>query len=71
MLQYQAKVGDSIKIGNVTFAIAGILEKAPGSTGLTSSVAPSVYIPMDYLTQTGLMQKGSRVGYRYYFKIPP
>jgi putative ABC transport system permease protein len=70
MLQYQAKVGDSIKIGNVTFAIAGILEKAPGSTGLTSTVAPSVYIPMRYLTATGLMQKGSRVAYRYYYKFP-
>ena len=70
MLQYQAKVGDSIKIGEVTFGIAGILEKAPGSTGLTSTVAPSVYIPMQYLKQTGLMQKGSRVAYRYYFKYP-
>ena len=71
MLQYQAKVGDSIKIGEVTFAIAGILQKAPGQTGLTSTVAPSVYIPMKYLEQTGLMQKGSRVGYRYYIKYAP
>ena len=70
MLQYQAKVGDSIKIGEVTFAIAGILEKAPGSTGLTSTVAPTIYIPMRYLAQTGLMQKGSRVAYRYYIKFP-
>lgn len=70
MLQYRAQVGDSIKIGAVTFAIAGILEKAPGATGITSSVAPTVYIPMRFLDQTGLMQKGSRVGYRYYFKYP-
>ncbi|WP_353720959.1 FtsX-like permease family protein [Dyadobacter sp. 676] len=71
MLQYHAQVGDSIKIGEVTFAIAGVLEKAPGATGITASVAPVVYIPMRYLDQTGLMQKGSRVGYRYYFKYPP
>jgi putative ABC transport system permease protein len=71
MLQYQAKVGDSIRIGEVTFAIGGILQKAPGQTGLTSSVAPSVYIPMRYLGQTGLMQKGSRIAYRYYIKFPP
>jgi putative ABC transport system permease protein len=71
MLQYRAKVGDSIRIGEVTFAIAGILEKAPGSTGITASVAPTVYIPMRFLDQTGLMQKGSRVGYRYYFKYAP
>jgi putative ABC transport system permease protein len=65
MLQYQAKVGDSIKIGNVTFAIAGILEKAPGSTGLTSSVAPSVYIPRENLTKKGIIQKGTRFGSLY------
>ncbi len=66
MLQYEAKVGDSIKVGEVTFAIAGILKKAPGQTGFTSSVAPSVYIPMQFLAQTGLMQKGSRIAYRNY-----
>src|SRR5215217_2803559 len=70
MLQYEAKVGDSIRIGEVTFAIAGVLKKAPGATGITSSVAPTVYIPMRFLDQTGLMQKGSRVAYRYYFKFP-
>ncbi|WP_414617475.1 ABC transporter permease [Dyadobacter sp. 32] len=69
MLQYEAKVGDSIKVGEVTFAIAGILKKAPGQTGFTSSVAPSVYIPMQYLTQTGLMQKGSRIAYRNYINF--
>ncbi|WP_229216954.1 ABC transporter permease [Dyadobacter luteus] len=71
MLQYGAQVGDSIRIGEVSFAIAGILQKAPGQTGITSTVAPSVYIPMDYLDQTGLMQKGSRVAYRYYIKYAP
>lgn len=69
MLQYEAKVGDSIKVGEMTFAIAGILKKAPGQTGFTSSVAPSVYIPMQYLTQTGLMQKGSRIAYRNYINF--
>jgi len=71
MLQYAAKIGDSIKVGEVTFTIAGTLLKAPGQTGLTSSVAPSVYIPMKYLDQTGLMQKGSRIAYRHYIKFAP
>jgi putative ABC transport system permease protein len=69
MMQYEANVGDSIKIGEVTFAIAGILKKAPGQTGFTSSVAPSVYIPMRFLGQTGLMQKGSRIVYKSYINF--
>lgn len=68
MLQFNAKVGDSIKVGTVTFAIAGTLISAPGQTGLSASVAPVVYIPLRYLSQTGLEQKGSTIGYRFYFK---
>ncbi|MBS1501520.1 MAG: FtsX-like permease family protein [Bacteroidetes bacterium] len=68
MLQYNVKVGDSIKVGNVTFLIAGTLIKAPGQANIASSIAPVVYIPMQYLQQTGLMQKGSRINYTFYYK---
>ncbi len=70
MLQYNVAVGDSVKIGEVTFLIAGALVKAPGQTGVSSTVAPVVYIPMSYLEDTGLLQKGSRVTYNYYYKYP-
>jgi putative ABC transport system permease protein len=69
MLQYDAKRGDSVQIGEVTFVIEGALLKAPGQTGLSTTIAPVVYIPMRYLDETGLMQKGSRIGYRYYLKF--
>ncbi len=70
MLQYDAQVGDSVKVGEVTFLIAGVLLKAPGQTGISTTVAPSVYIPLSYLAQTGLEQKGSRINYLYFFKYP-
>src|SRR5436190_2549071 len=69
MLQYEANVGDTIKIGNVSFVIAGTLINAPGQTGLSASVAPPVYIPLQYLEQTGLSQKGSRINYQFFFKF--
>jgi putative ABC transport system permease protein len=68
MLQYNANPGDSIKIGNLSFAIAGTLSGAPGQTGLSASVAPVVYIPLSYLSQTGLEQKGSRINYKYFIQ---
>ncbi len=71
MLQYDAKVGDSVKVGEVTFVIAGVLLKAPGQTGISTTVAPAVYIPLRYLEQTGLEQKGSRINYLYFFKYAP
>ncbi|WP_336517231.1 ABC transporter permease [Pollutibacter soli] len=72
LLQFDAKVGDSIKVGNVMFEIAGSLTGAPGRTGIATSVAPPVYIPLSYIDQTGLQQKGSRINYRQYiqFKNP-
>lgn len=68
MLQFDAKVGDSIQIGAVTFRIAGVLNKAPGRNSISTTVAPPVYIPLQYLDSTGLLQKGSRIAYNYYYK---
>jgi putative ABC transport system permease protein len=68
MLQFNARVNDSIKVGEVTFLISGILNKAPGQTGVSSNIAPMVYIPMQYLEQTGLSKKGSRIQYSFYYK---
>lgn len=69
MLQFNAQLGDSIKVGEVTFEIAGILNKAPGQSGISATVAPAVYIPLQYLAQTGLEQKGSRINYLHYYKF--
>ena len=69
LLQFNAKVGDSVKVGNVTFLIEGELDQAPGQTGVSSSVAPIVYIPMSYMGATGLSQKGSRIEYNYYYQF--
>lgn len=69
MQQYKAHINDSIKIGKVTFIIAGVLNKAPGQTGMSAGIAPVVYIPMQYLERTGLVDKGSRINYNYYYKF--
>lgn len=67
MLQYDVKVGDSIKIGNISLPIAGSLDAAPGSGGFSSGIAPTVYIPYRMIEHTGLIQVGSRLEYQYYF----
>jgi len=69
MLQYKAKPGDSIKVGKLNFAIAGYLDNSPGQTGLSATVAPVVFIPLKYLSQTGLAQFGSRIHYSYFYKF--
>ncbi len=67
MMQYRLKVGDSIKIGESTFAIEGILKSVPGTSAISASVAPTVLLPYDQINDTGLLQVGSRIDYNYYF----
>ncbi|WP_316929023.1 ABC transporter permease [Nitritalea halalkaliphila] len=69
MAQFGAQVGDSIQVGNRRFRIEGLLEKVPGQTGITATVAPAVYIPMAYVEETGLIQYGSRLNYERYFQF--
>lgn len=69
MLQFEAAVGDSIKIGDMLFHIGGRLLRIPGENALFSDIQPRVYISMDYLDQTRLIQKGSRVTYTAFFRF--
>ncbi len=67
MLQFNLQPGDSIKVGNITLPIAGSLKAVPGRSALSSSVAPAVFIPYAKIEDTGLLQRGSRVEYKFYF----
>lgn len=68
MLQFNAKVGDSVKIGDLNFNILGTLTKAPGQTGIGASIAPTVYIPLKTLDKTNLIKTGSRINNKFYFR---
>jgi putative ABC transport system permease protein len=70
MLQHGLVIGDSIKVGKSMFGIKGKLAGSIGSIGLSSSVAPAIYINMSALDSTGLVQPGSLINYAYYYKVP-
>ena len=70
MLQFDIRPGDSIQVGNVMFPIEGELLSSPGRAGIASSIAPVVFIPSAWLDSTGLIQRGSRVDYQYFYKMP-
>lgn len=69
MLQYKLEVGDSIKLGELTFPIAGRLMSAFGSVSAGGSFAPAVYISLQSLPSTKLVQPGSLVDYKEYIKV--
>ena len=70
LLQFGSAVGDSVKVGDLKFRIAGKVMKVPGQSGIAGSVAPPVFIPIRFMEATNLMQRGSRINYSLYVKYP-
>ncbi|MDW7691133.1 FtsX-like permease family protein [Flammeovirgaceae bacterium SG7u.111] len=68
-LQYEVSTGDTLQIGKLIFPVAGVVTKLPGNIKIMGTIAPSIYIPYDTVQQTGLIDKGSRLYYRKFFKI--
>lgn len=69
MLQFNVEPGDSIKVGELTLPIAGALQSIPGSSAISTSVAPPVIIPYRFIEATDLLQFGSRKEYQYFYKV--
>ncbi|MDE2757203.1 MAG: ABC transporter permease, partial [Acidobacteriota bacterium] len=69
MDQFQARLGDAVRIGNRSFRIAGRLRQMPGEFLGSNLVGGRVYIPLAYLEETGLLGWGSTASYRVYFKF--
>ena len=69
MNQFNASVGDSIRVGNIDLVIGGALINVPGEAAAFSLIGPRIYISRNLLEGTGLLDRGSRVTYKHYFEI--
>lgn len=70
MMQFDAEVGDSVKIGQVTYRIAGSLVSIPGESAAQGIAGPRIFIPLRTLEATGLVQRGSQIRHVRYFHRP-
>ncbi|MDD7984097.1 FtsX-like permease family protein [Lentisphaera marina] len=70
LMQYKAKVGDKIQLGQSTFTIAAQIESLPGESGVLSELAPRILIPFQDIESTGLISFGSRVQYLEHYAFP-
>ncbi|MCX6955218.1 MAG: ABC transporter permease [Verrucomicrobia bacterium] len=69
--QFDAKVGDQVKLGNTLFTVIGALQKLPGeSSALSATVAPRALIPRGALDATGLAERNVLVRHRTMLKLP-
>ena len=66
--QFGVQVGDSVRIGRVSYEIVGEIKQAPGESSFSSAASPPVYIPRAGLDTT-LLSRGSLAEYEAYFKF--
>ncbi|MDO9386970.1 MAG: ABC transporter permease [Thiobacillus sp.] len=66
-----ASVGDSVQIGETSFRIAGIVAEEPGQLGGVFGLAPRVFLRVDEVERTRVLQPGSRLTYLYQFAGEP
>lgn len=69
MVQFDVHSGDSLQLGLSRFEVLASLKSQPGRSTVAGAFAPAVVIPMEYLEETGLLQLGSQIVYKYYFKF--
>lgn len=63
-----ASVGDSLKIGNLSFRIAAVVEDDAAS-GISTSMAPRIYMSISHLKKAGLLREGTLAWYSRLYKL--
>lgn len=66
-----ARIGDTIALGERTFRLAALVVQEPDAALDYFDVAPKVFIALDELASTGLVQEGSRIRHRLAIAGPP
>jgi putative ABC transport system permease protein len=69
LIHLDARVGDTLSLGDARFVVAGIVADTPGDVGLETIIGPRVFLPAQYLDETHLLRFGSRAQYRAYLQI--
>lgn len=68
MQEFDVAVGDSVRIGEVTYRVAGELLKTPRESAAMMLFSPRIYVPLAHV-DSSLMSFGSRVEYETFFRF--
>ena len=65
-----ARVGDTLSLGEARFVITGTVVSAPGNVGIRAAFGPRIYIPAGDLPATRLLGSGARAEYEAFVRLP-
>jgi putative ABC transport system permease protein len=66
----EAKVGDTLLLGEAHLRIGGVVSEFPGDVGLRAALGPRVFVGPRAVAATGLLGPGARVRYEAYVALP-
>lgn len=69
LVQLDARIGDTLSIGNARFVIYGLISRISGEFDFVTALGGRVYIPGAYVAETGLLETGSRNEYRAFIQF--
>lgn len=69
MRQFGLAVGDTVRLGQKNFRVAGALQKLPGESAAVALLSPRVLVNRGGLDGAGLLGPGALVRYRTHFKF--
>ena len=70
LTQLDARVGDTLALGEGRFVITGTVTSIPGDVGVRAAFGSRVFIPAAALEATKLLGFGSRAEYNAYVQLP-
>lgn len=70
LTQLGVKIGEKIRIGSASFVVDDVVVSASGQSSGWSSMAPVIYMSLDDLASTELLQKGSTMWRSLLYKVP-
>ncbi len=68
-LQLGVTTEDSIRIGKLSLQVIGSITRTPAEPPVASTFNPTIFIPARLLAETALLQPGSLINYRVYFRL--
>ena len=65
------EIGNPLQIGEAMFTVRAVVDREPDRVGAFISIGPRVFIHLDDLSRTEVIQPGSLARYGYRFALPP
>jgi putative ABC transport system permease protein len=65
-----AELGDTLALGEARFVITGTVKSTATEVGFRFTLGPRIYIPGQYVRETGLLGFGARVQHQVFLKLP-